>query len=268
MFYIIASLSLFMNAIMPWNPQIYDQFKAERQQPFFDLMAHIQAKPNLRIVDLGCGTGELTVCLAEHFSDADVLGIDSSLEMLQQAPSHPRVRFEHQNITDYLASGEAADVLVANASLQWLDQHAQLWPQLRHKLSPHGQLAIQMPNQAHNCLNQLLSELAQQPRYAKSLRHWHRPSSVLDLDDYAQILFAENAINMTLYQKVYPQIAASHDDLYQFIAGSALIPYLEHLPQNEHAVFIADFKHSIANTFPQLPALYAFKRLIMHAQFV
>ena len=135
-------------------------------------------------------------------------------------------------------------------------------------MRPHGQLAIQMPNQAHNCLNQLLSKLAQQPRYAKLLQHWHRPSSVLDLDDYAQILFAENAINMTLYQKVYPQIAASHDDLYQFIAGSALIPYLEHLPQNEHAAFIADFKLSIANAFPQLPALYAFKRLIMHAQFV
>ena len=268
MFYIVAFPSLFMDVFMPWNPQIYDQFKAERQQPFFDLMAHIQAKPHLRIVDLGCGTGELTVRLAEHFSDADVLGIDSSLEMLQQAPSHPRVHFEHQNISDYLATGEAADVLVANASLQWLDQHAQLWPQLRRKLRPHGQLAIQMPNQAHNCLNQLLSKLAQQPRYAKSLQHWHRPSSVLDLDDYAQILFAENAIHMTLYQKVYPQIAASHDDLYQFIAGSALIPYLEHLPQNEHAAFIADFKHSIANAFPQLPALYAFKRLIMHAQFV
>ena len=46
MFYIVAFPSLFMDAFMPWNPQIYDQFKAERQQPFFDLMAHIQAKPN------------------------------------------------------------------------------------------------------------------------------------------------------------------------------------------------------------------------------
>lgn len=252
---------------MPWNSQQYDQFKAERQQPFFDLIAHIRPQAQMRIVDLGCGTGELTLALAERFEDAEVIGIDNSAEMLQQAPTHSRVRFRQLSIQDYVTNGESADVLVANASLQWLDGHQMLWPQLIHKLRPQGQLAVQMPNQAHNRLNQLLSVLAQQAPYADLLQGWHRESSVLELDDYAQILFSAQAQTMTLYQKVYPQIANSSEDLYQFIAGSALIPYLEHLPTSAHADFIADFKHSIEQAFPHMPALYAFKRLLMHAQF-
>ena len=252
---------------MPWNPHVYDQFKEQRQQPFFDLLAHIRPQARMRIVDLGCGTGELTLALAERFEDAEVLGIDNSAEMLQQAPTHSRVQFRQQSIQDYVANGEQADVLVANASLQWLDEHQILWPQLIHKLRPQGQLAVQMPNQAHNRLNQLLGLLAQQAPYAELLQGWHRPSSVLELDDYAQILFSAQAQTMTLYQKVYPQIAASSADLYQFIAGSALIPYLEHLPASAHAEFIAVFKHSIEQAFPHMPALYAFKRILMHAQF-
>lgn len=252
---------------MPWNPNVYDQFKQQRQQPFYDLVALIHPKPQLRIVDLGCGTGELTLYLAEHFPDAEVLGIDNSAEMLSLVPTHPRLSFAHTDIEAFLNTPQQWDVVVANASLQWLDKHATLWPQLVGKLAPRGQLAVQMPSQTENRLNQLLLALVRQAPYQQALAGWQRNSPVLDLDDYAQILFQQGASDMALYQKVYPQIAKDSDELYQFIAGSALIPYMERLPAALQQPFVRDFKQHIARAFPQQPALYAFKRLLMHATF-
>ena len=50
---------------MAWNPEVYNQFKSERSAPFYDLLAMLKMKPGMQIIDLGCGTGELTAKLAE-----------------------------------------------------------------------------------------------------------------------------------------------------------------------------------------------------------
>src|SRR4051812_18969709 len=80
---------------MEWNPQQYDKFRSAREQPFDDLVALIKPATSLRIVDLGCGPGNLTRKLAERFTDADVVGLDSSMEMLATAKTlaGPRLRF-------------------------------------------------------------------------------------------------------------------------------------------------------------------------------
>ncbi|WP_336517770.1 methyltransferase domain-containing protein [Pollutibacter soli] len=70
---------------MTWNPKKYNEFTSEREQPFFDLISHIDYKPNMKVPDLGCGTGALTAVLADRLSNATVLGIDSSREMLEKA---------------------------------------------------------------------------------------------------------------------------------------------------------------------------------------
>ncbi|MFN7729331.1 MAG: methyltransferase domain-containing protein [Bdellovibrio sp.] len=68
-----------------WNPNQYEKFKKERFQPFFDLVELLQPSNAPRIIDLGCGTGELTKILHERFPSASTTGIDSSTEMLQKA---------------------------------------------------------------------------------------------------------------------------------------------------------------------------------------
>ena len=70
---------------MEWDPKQYDKFRAAREQPFADVLALIQPTPKMRIVDLGCGPGNLTRKLAERFADADIVGLDSSAPMLDKA---------------------------------------------------------------------------------------------------------------------------------------------------------------------------------------
>ena len=70
---------------MPWNPEVYNQFKNIRYQPFFDLMSLISEENLKKVVDIGCGTGEQTKILSEKFTNTHFLGIDTSKEMLEKS---------------------------------------------------------------------------------------------------------------------------------------------------------------------------------------
>jgi trans-aconitate 2-methyltransferase len=252
---------------MPWNPDQYNQFKKERYQPFFDLINHITPQPNLSILDLGCGTGELTKVVADNFPDSNVKGIDNSPEMLAQAPQQSNLSFGLRSIEEQLLENETWDLIIANASLQWIDDHQKLFPTIISKLNGGGQLAIQMPSQTENILNKMLLELVQEYPFHQALEGWTRPSPVLSLDDYTNILFKHGGKELVIYQKVYPIIAQSSEELYAFIAGSALVPYMERLSEIMKDELEKSLKRKIAETFDSSPAVYAFKRIILYARF-
>ncbi|WP_409416051.1 methyltransferase domain-containing protein [Flavobacterium sp. PS2] len=252
---------------MAWNPEKYNEFKTLRYKPFFDLIAHIQDKPNMTVIDLGCGTGELTNMLSEKLTNPSVKGIDSSKEMLEKAKEFTSMQFDQKTIEEQINTGEKWDLVFANASIQWVDNHEELFPKIISLLNPDGQLAIQMPCQNENLLNQIVIELVQEEPYKSALNNWKRLSPVLTMDDYAQILFENGGTDMVIYQKVYPMIANSHDELYEFISGSTLVPYFERLEGAVKEQFIKEFKKRIEKRFSKTPSLYAFKRILLYAKF-
>lgn len=253
---------------MPWNPEIYNQFKNIRFKPFFDLSDLIKEENPMKAIDLGCGTGEQTAILTEKFPKATFIGIDSSAEMLEKSKAleNERLRFRKATTEELLNSGENWDLIFSNAALQWSDNHQELFPKLISILKTDGQLAIQMPYQPGNILNQILFELAAEEPFKTQLNNWNRPSAVLTIDEYAQILFENGIEDLNLSQKVYPIIAEDHETLFNFISGSALIPYLERLNEDQQKTFTAEFKQRIAKSFPKLPAIYSFKRILMYGR--
>lgn len=253
---------------MPWNPAIYNQFKNIRFKPFFDLSDLIADNKDMQAIDLGCGTGEQTAILAEKFPQSRFTGIDSSPEMLEKAKplQHERLHFRQMATEDVLESRACWDLIFSNAALQWSDHHRKLFPKLISKLNPGGQLAIQMPDQPGNVLNQILSDLASEEPFSSHLNGWNHYSPVLSLDAYTQLLFDNGLKDLNLFQKVYPIIAEDHDTLFNFISGSALIPYLEKLNEDQQQAFTAEFRRRIEKHFPKLPAVYSFKRILMYGR--
>lgn len=253
---------------MAWNPELYDSFKDVRYQPFYDLANLIVPVENMKAIDLGCGTGEQTSILSQKFENSSFIGVDSSAEMLEKSKrfENDRLYFRQGAIEQEAQSAEKYDLLFSNAALQWVNEHEVLFPQLMALLNTGGQLAIQMPVQKENILNQILAELVTEEPYASYLNNWNRDSPVLSMDDYAQVLFDHGLSNIQIFQKVYPIIAQDHEALYNFISGTSLIPYLDRLQGNEKQALVNEFKARISQRFTKLPAIYAFKRILIYGR--
>lgn len=252
---------------MTWDPKKYNEFKEDRYKPFGDITSHIIDKPNLKVIDLGCGTGELTQKLSDMLTNPEVTGIDSSAEMLAKIPSQKNIDFKQLSITEQLDQETKWDLIFSNAALQWIDDHYKLFPKIISRINPGGQLAVQMPQQTENVLNLILIDLVQEEPFATYLNKWTRPSPVLTLDEYAKILFDCGGKDLVLYQKVYPLISTHENSFFDFISGSALTVYQERLSDTEFQELSAEFKKRIINHFPDAPSIYAFKRLLMYATF-
>ncbi len=116
---------------MPWNPEIYNQFKNIRYQPFFDLMGLISEENLIDAVDVGCGTGEQTKILSKKFENTKFLGIDSSSEMLSNSKEfeNEKLRFQQKTIEDFVEDKTKWNLIFSNAALQfikiWLSQHTE-----------------------------------------------------------------------------------------------------------------------------------------------
>lgn len=254
---------------MDWNPGIYNKFKSERFEPFFDLTKLIIAKPEMEVVDLGCGTGELTGKLGELLPDAHLLGVDSSPNMLQDSIpfANERVKFEQKSIEEQLDSDKKWDLIFSNAAIQWLDNHLELIPNIISHIKPGGQLAIQIPNQPRNTTNILLDQLAGQIPFDIALNSWKRTSPVLDVDSYAKLLFKSGGQSIKVFEKIYPIVVPDSEAIFDWVSGTALLPYLAKLPEADRPDFIARYKSVLKTEFPDSPAFYPFKRILMVANF-
>ncbi|WP_426485342.1 methyltransferase domain-containing protein [Flavobacterium sp. 2] len=251
---------------MPWNPEIYNKFKDIRFKPFVDLMELIKPIDSGKAIDLGCGTGEQSIFLAEKFKQIDFLGVDSSAEMLAKSKEYvtENLHFEQSTNEGIANSDKKWDLIFSNAALQWSDNHEELFPKLINLLNSGGQFAVQMPIQNENKLNQILHQLVSEEPFKSYLKGWKRNSPVLSMDQYAQIMFDGNLEDIQIMTKVYPIIAQDHDALFDFISGSALIPYMELLEEDQKKLFVIEYKKRIEKNFPKLPAIYAFKRIFLY----
>lgn len=249
---------------MPWNPDRYEQFKTARSAPFDDLVALLSCRPGLKVIDLGCGTGELTRRLADFLPDSTVLGIDNSPEMLERAASHQRsgLSFQCQAIEDVKGKW---DVVFSHAAIHWLPDHHQLIARLMSLVKPGGQLAIQIPSNHTHFSHLLITETASEEPFRSALSGWTRQSPVLALTDYAELLFASGGDNIRAFEKIYPVMMKDSDGIAEWVSGTALVPYFERLPKDLHDPFMERYRARLREYCASSPVFYAFKRTLFAA---
>lgn len=248
---------------MTWNPDQYNRFAAEREQPFWDLAALLEAPAEPpAVVDLGCGDGRLTAELHRRFGARQTVGIDSSPEMLARAADYagPEVSFEAGDLSTWSGS---ADIVFANASLQWVPDHRAVLARWRSGLPPEGQIAVQVPANNSHASHVIARELA-----AEWLGGAAPPDpvevNVLAPEDYAQTLYDLGFEHQHVRLQVYCHVLESTAAVVEWVKGTSLTRFRPALPAGRFDEFVDEYRNRlVARLGDHRPYLYTFRRILL-----
>jgi len=248
-----------------WDPDQYNRFRAERQQPLLDLLALVRRRPDMRIVDLGCGTGETTRLVHERLAACDTLGIDSSETMLAKSAAHAAegVRFARADIAAFAARGEY-DLVFSNAALHWLPDHPALFARLTAALRPEGQLAVQMPANFDQPSHIVAAAVAGEEPFCGALGGYAVGRPVHAPETYAALLHRLGYREQSVRLQVYAHVLPARDDVIEWVKGSLLTEYERRMPADLWPRFLARYRERL---LPELdasrPFFYPFKRVLI-----
>ncbi|CNB29170.1 trans-aconitate 2-methyltransferase [Yersinia intermedia] len=254
-----------------WDPELYRQFEAERTRPASDLLARISTAQLQHISDLGCGPGNSTQLLHQRFPLAQLVGIDNSVAMLASAQQRlPECAFLEADIRQWQPS-EPQDLIYANASLQWLTDHQQLFPSLLSKLATHGILAVQMPDNQDEPSHRAMREVAENGPWQQTLLEAGAiRAKVLSANQYYDLL-APKTERVDIWRTTYYHPMPSAQAIVDWLRATGLRPFLEPLSEAMRLDFLQDYLAIIDVAYPQQAdgrRLLAFPRLfiVAHAQ--
>ncbi|HEY8672255.1 MAG TPA: methyltransferase domain-containing protein [Candidatus Dormibacteraeota bacterium] len=254
-----------MTARDTWSPTQYERFRAEREQPFHDLVALITRRPAGRVVDLGCGTGLLTAALHRELGAVETLGVDSSRAMLERARSLEveGVRFVRGDINEW-EPDMPVDVVFSNAALQWLPDHPRLFKRLSNMLAPGGEIALQVPANFDHVSHTLAAEVAREEPFASAMGGYVRIFAVLAPEAYATLLHELGFETQSVRMQVYGHVLESAESVVEWVRGTLLTDYESRLSEALYAEFVARYRRRLhAALGDQRPYFYPFKRILL-----
>jgi len=252
-----------------WDPERYLTYADERGRPFLDLIGRIGDRAPRTVLDLGCGAGNLTALLAEHWPEARVAGLDSSEEMIARARAdHPDLAFWVEDLRHFLASAPApVDVLVSNATLQWVPGHLDLLPALVATVMPGGWLGFQVPGNLDEPSHTIRAGLAAEPPYAEHLVGIAEPASH-DPEAYLDALL-QLGCAVDAWETTYLHVLQGDDPVFTWVSGTGARPTLEALEAfGLREQFETEFKHRLAEAYPDTGhgVVLPFRRVFVVAQ--
>lgn len=248
----------------PWNPGAYLTYSSERTQPFIDLLNRTRLPNPARIVDLGCGPGNGMPVLRRLWPGAQILGIDSSANMLQRAreatANDPNIHYQHSDIR-HLDLAPRADLMVSNAALQWIPEHRQLLGQFQRNIAPGGVLAIQIPGNFDAPSHRLLAEFAAKEPYREHVDPAAMLQPTAKVSDYMHDV-AATGWTVEGWETDYHHVLQGEDPVYDWIAAAAARPVLQGLPTDLRTRFTTEYKAALREAYPRtsLGTILRFRR--------
>jgi trans-aconitate 2-methyltransferase len=263
---------------LAWDPGQYLKYADERGRPFADLVARVGARDPRYVVDLGCGPGQLTASLRGRWPDADIEGIDSSAPMIERAKALLQeetasrapaggLSFHRGDLRDWQPT-RPVDVLISNATLQWVPGHVDLLPTWVGHLAPDGWLALQVPGNFASPTHQILFALAAEEPWARHLNVpvRQRPSAP-DPDVYLEVLSAAGC-QVDAWETTYLHVLSGEDAAFEWIKGTGARPVLQALPDAVRPDFEAAYKARLREAYPprDVGTVLAYRRIFAVAR--
>jgi trans-aconitate 2-methyltransferase len=252
-----------------WDPEQYQRFRDQRRQPFLDLLELVRPRPSMRVVDLGCGSGELTRILHLRLAARDTLGIDSSNTMLpeQESRSNDGIRLVRQSIEEFRGAG-AYDLVFSNAALHWLPNHEELFARISAALDAKGQLAVQMPANWEQVSHVTAQRVAGEEPFREALDGFVHAVHVLAPEAYAVLLHRLGFREQQVRIQVYGHLLDGADDVVEWVKGSLLTVYRARLSAPMYDGFVERYRSLLRSEIGEVrPYFFTFRRLLIWASF-
>lgn len=247
-----------------WSPDQYRRFAAERSRPFRDLLGMVRGSPGMRVVDLGCGPGELTAEAHRALAARQTIGIDSSEAMLARARplAGAGLSFEKGDIAAF--DGRDFDLVISNAALHWLPRHEELLPRLAAALAPGGQVAVQVPDNHDHPSHRIAREVGEASPFREALGGWRKPRNVLPPERYAEILHRLGFGEQDVLLRVYGHPLAGREDVVEWVRGTLLNDWKGRLAPDLFAAFVERYRERLAAELPdERPYFYTYRRILL-----
>lgn len=256
-----------------WDPAQYHKFSDHRLRPALELLERVSLASPAVIYDLGCGSGQVTRLIAQRWPSAQVYGVDNSKEMLAQAAAEPsRVHWIEADIRAW-SPDKPPDLIYSNATLQWIEDHAQLFPRLASYLKPGGCLAVQMPLNWEAASHRLMRETLENGAPgggrlgSQALRQALARKWVENAQTYYDLLVGCTT-SLDIWETEYLQVLEGEDAVLEWVKGTGLRPVLNELDDTQREIYLAEYSRRLRKAYPVRPngkTLYPFRRLFIVA---
>lgn len=248
-----------------WDQAQYLKFGDQRTRAAEELLARVPLATPARVVDLGCGPGNSTALLHARWPGAQLTGVDNSVDMLARARrDFPDTEWVLADLRGYRAEGPL-DVLFANAVLQWLPDHAELFPALLEQVAPGGALAVQMPYNFNEPSHRAMREV--DGPWRKRIQEVRALTPVADARFYYDLL-APHTQAVDIWQTTYQHVMADAPAIVEWVKGTGLRPYLDVLTDEERPLYLESYAAAIDRAYPVRSdgrRLFQFPRLFLVA---
>jgi trans-aconitate 2-methyltransferase len=234
---------------MSWSAVQYVKFEEERTRPVRDLVARIPNGAAARAADIGCGPGNSTEVLRERYPEAELVGVDSSPDMIEAARKRlPGVAFEVADIAGWRETG--FDVILANAVIQWIPGHETLLPALIGSLATGGSLAVQTPDNLDEPSHRLMREVAAKGPWAEKLAGAAKTRAERRGAEWYYRLLRADAARVDIWRTTYFHPLAGAGAVVEWVKGTGLRPFLDPLDPAERAAYLDRYEAAIARAYP------------------
>jgi trans-aconitate 2-methyltransferase len=228
-----------------WSAAQYLKFEDERTRPPRDLLAQVPLDRPSRVVDLGCGPGNSTELLLARYPDAEVIGLDSSTDMLRQARERlPQLNFVQADLATWRVPG-ATTLLFGNAVFQWVPDHTAVLQRLLAALRGGAVLAVQMPDNTDEPALALMREVAARGPWAHNAAVNHAARDELPSPEAYYDLLKPLASRIDIWHTVYNHVMEGPEAIVEWFKGSALRPFLASLDATLAGEFVAAYTAEI-----------------------
>jgi trans-aconitate methyltransferase len=211
----------------------YQQASKHQKEWGNQIISELELNGNETILDLGCGDGVLTQYLAHLVPNGEVLGIDASIGMIGTAiqKKEHNLSFTLMDIAE-IDFMEKFDVIISNAALHWVKNHANLLGRCKKALKKDGIIKWSFGGFG-NCanLNEILLATMEMPDYKNLFTGFEWPWYMPAKEEYAELLKNAGYSKYEISGENADRYFANREDLIKWIDQPCIVPFLEHIKE-------------------------------------